>query len=297
MRHTSIAQRPARLLALFLASHSLLFVPLAAQNEQSPPPVTVVTFNIRYGTAPDGENAWAHRKDLVRRSLTVMQGDIIGLQEALSFQIEELLNMFPEYNFVGVGRDDGVKKGEFSPIFYRAERYEPLQHGTFWLSDSAHLPGSTSWGNEIPRVCTWVRLKDRSNGSILAVFNTHWDHISQESRRRSATLMRSKIGELADVNEPVIVTGDFNAGENNEAFQSMLRWAERPLHDSFRIVHPNDTIVGTFNAFRGEQSGDKIDAILVSEDWHVRSAEIDRTMYGDKTPSDHYPVRASLAHE
>ena len=198
----------------------------------------VMSFNIRYGTAQDGENQWPDRSTLVGEVVTEFGPHVVGVQEALHFQLEELSGMLPGYGRVGVGRDDGVSAGEYSAILYRSDRLELLDQGTFWFSDTPEVPGSMSWGNRIPRICTWGRFRDRENGRSFTLFNLHWDHQSQPSREGAARLLLERMGALGDPGEPILVTGDFNAGEENPAFRILLDAPVPALEDPFRIVNP-----------------------------------------------------------
>jgi len=291
----------------------------AARAERSAPAaqtadaLKVMSFNIRYGTARDGDNAWPLRRGAVIEVIEAFGAEVLGLQEALHFQIEELVAAMPRYERIGVGRDDGIEAGEYAAILIDRSRLEVLAQGTFWFSDTPGVPGSASWGNDIPRICTWARLRDRASGHAFHVYNVHWDHISQPSRERSAELLMRTIARQAlggedpsasDQPEPVIVTGDFNAGETNPAFRRLLgersearevvEAPERALLDTFRLLYPAAGDVGTFNGFEGVITGEKIDAILVSEEWEVVAAEIVRAAPEGRYPSDHFPVTATL---
>jgi len=249
-----------------------------------------MTFNIRYGTAADGENAWPKRKELVMKVVQEFQPDVLGLQEALRFQISQFAESFPEYVALGTGRNaDG--SGEYSPVLFRRERFDVHSSGVFWLSDSPDLPGSQSWGNHIPRICTWVRFFDRQTGRRFTVYNTHWDHQSQPAREKSGQLIAHQVMKLQKENEPVILMGDFNAGEQNSAFLTLL---DAGLKDTFRSLYPKKEEVGTFNGFAGRTSGEKIDAILVSAHWTTQEASIVRSNQQGRYPSDHFPVTATL---
>jgi endonuclease/exonuclease/phosphatase family metal-dependent hydrolase len=269
------------------------------------PPIRVMSFNLRYGTADDADNAWPHRRDLVMRTIREFDPILLDVQEALRFQLDELHAEFPHLAEIGVGRDDGAEAGEYSAILYDQNRLERLDAGTFWLSDTPDVVASTSWGNRITRIVTWARFRDRaggdddggSDGATFYVFNTHWDHESQPSRERSAELILRRIADRAG-GGPVILTGDFNAGEDNPAFGRLIAadaGAPDHLRDTFRALHPDAEDVGTFNGFTGERSGEKIDAILVSEEWRVQEAGIDRAHDGERYPSDHFPVTAVVA--
>ena len=267
-----------------------LLISLAAATAVAAEPVRVMSFNIRYGTAPDGENAWPHRKNMVVQVVKDADPDLLGLQEALRDQIEFLSDELQDYARVGVGREpDGG--GEYSAILYRRSRFDLSDAGTFWLSDAPEKPGSKTWGNELPRICTWARLLDRTSGRRLLYFNTHWDHQSQQARRNSGELMGRRVQELAQDGEPAIVTGDFNAAPNNPAFIALLE--EGRLHDTFRKVHPDEADINTFNGF-GRPSGVKIDAVVVTDHWETEDAEIVRTQVDGRFPSDHFPVTATV---
>lgn len=263
----------------------------AAQNAGG---LKVMSFNIRYGTARDGDNAWELRRDAVVDVIEAFGPHVLGVQEALRFQLDELSASLPGYREIGVGRTDGVAEGEYAAILVDASRLEVLEHGTFWFSDTPEVPGSASWGNDIPRICTWARLGDRTTGDSLYVYNVHWDHRSQPSRERSAELLLERITQRESGEDPVLVTGDFNAGESNAAFRQLVAAPIVGLSDTFRVRHPEATGVGTFNGFEGDTSGEKIDAVLASDGWEVLASEIVRDAPGGRYPSDHFPVSATV---
>lgn len=255
-------------------------------------PISVMSFNIRYGTADDGDNRWTVRRAFLFDVIREQNADIIGLQEALHSQIREIAEAVPGFAVVGVGRDDGKTTGEYSAILVRKDRFNVAEAGTFWFSDSPSVPGSMSWGNRITRICTWARLIDR-DGTALWVFNVHLDHQSQPSRERSTELLRRRIDARSFPGEPVIVTGDFNVGEDNPAIRTMV--GDKAFLDTFRIVYPDETRVSTFNGFKPEQvDGPKIDYVLVQPGMEVLSAAIVRTARGGRYPSDHFPVVARV---
>ncbi len=277
-----------------------LAAPVAAQVARPAPPwqpLTVMSFNIRYGTANDGDNHWTRRRDLLFDVVREQDADLIGLQEALASQIDEIVAAVPGYAVVGVGRDDGRAAGEFSAILFRTSRLRVAESGTFWFSDTPAVPGSKSWGNSITRISTWARFIDR-NGRAFWHFNLHLDHQSQPSRVRSTELLARRIAERSDPAEPVVVTGDFNVGEDNPAIHTLVG---RPgetvgtLVDTFRVLHRDATEVGTFTGFKaGNTTGAKIDYVLVQPGTDVLSASIIRTSRDDRYPSDHFPVVATI---
>lgn len=257
------------------------------------PDLRVVSYNVRYGTADDGPDSWEHRRDLALRVIAEVGPDVVGIQEALRFQLDEIAAAFPRLGEVGVGRDDGDEAGEYSAILYDRTRLELLDEDTFWLSDTPLEIASTSWGNSIPRIVTWARFRDRRAGRSFYVFNTHWDHESQPSRERSAELLLERIARRPDPGDPVLVTGDFNAGEENPAFLALL---EGGLTDTFRELHPGATDVGTFHGFGGDRNGAKIDAVLASPGWRTRGAWIVTSNEDGRYPSDHFPVAAVVGY-
>jgi len=277
-----------------LAVVALALVVSCALRPESQP-LAMMSFNIRYGTANDGENSWAQRRELVFDVIREHDPDVVGVQEALRFQLDEIGAAVPGYGELGVGRDDGREAGEYSAILYKSDRFEVSESGSFWFSDEPETVGSVDWGAQLPRICSWARLVEKRSGRGFYIYNLHLDHQSQESRERSAELLLERISARAHA-DPVIVTGDFNAGEENPAMLYLLSAGagERDLRlrDSFRVVHPDAVEVGTFNGFAGRTAGAKIDAILVSERWNVKSAAIVMTSRDGRYPSDHFPVVA-----
>ncbi len=304
MLRQAVGPKRSPLLELQTLAVLLAAVPMTLPA-QTGPDLRVMSFNIRYGTADDGEDSWPLRRNLVAQVIAQQDPDILGVQEALHFQLDELMSGLGDYALIGIGRDDGRTRGEYTAILYRASRFELDETDTFWLSDTPEIPGSTSWGNHITRICTWARLVDRESGNSFYVYNVHLDHESQDSRELSAELLAERIA-MRTYPDHVIVTGDFNAGEQNSAMRYLRGEVERAwaksdtappapgLIDTFRRVHPDATDVGTFNAFRGVTTGERIDAILVSRDWSVQDAAIVRTSSGGRYPSDHFPVSAVL---
>lgn len=255
-------------------------------------PLRVMSFNIRYGSADDGDDSWPLRRDMVLRVIREFEPSVLGLQEALRFQLDEIGAAFPHFSELGVGRDDGRQAGEYSAILYDDRRLDVLDAGTFWLSNTPSRAGSTSWGNRIPRIVTWARFRDAAGDATFYVFNTHWDHESQNSRERSAELLLLRIASRA-FPDPVLVLGDFNAGETNPAFVRLTSAAdELALRDTYRDLYPEAENVGTFNGFTGETTGEKIDAVLISRDWEVLEADIIWVSRAGHYPSDHFPVTA-----
>ena len=261
-------------------------------------PLRVMTFNIRYDTPNDGPNAWPHRRDWVALLIRFHEADAAGVQEALIHQLRELDARLRGFARVGVGRADGREGGEFSAIFYRTDRLDLLDNGTFWLSPTPEVPGSKGWDTAIERIATWARFRDRATGCELVHLNTHFDHIGEQARQESARLIRRRLATLAN-GLPVIVTGDLNADPASAPYRILTRdtitGAILPLRDAFsasRIGHYGPT--STWTAFRAIEPGRRIDYVLVSDDVTVLTHGILPDSWDGRFPSDHLPVVASV---
>lgn len=247
-------------------------------------PLNLVTYNIRLATSSDkGTRAWDARKATVVKYLKESKAGIFGLQEALHHQLVFVDEEIPEFQFVGVGRDDGKTKGEYSPIFYEVKKWtpDPKEQGTFWLSDSPLKPGSMSWGNEIPRICSWARFVS-AEGKGLYVYNTHWDHRSQPSREKAAKLIMATIAKRVHVEEPVVLMGDFNAMDDNPAIKTLL--------DSGVLRDPGAGEQHlSFNLWKPDLvSGLRIDHIFTTAGLSAGKLEVQSN--GDPVGADHHPV-------
>lgn len=249
-----------------------------------------MTFNIRYGSADDGVNSWQFRKNYVFETVRSYSPDILGVQEALKFQMDELLENLPEYNFAGVGREDGIDKGEYSALLYNKQRFIVDSSGTFWFSDTPTLPGSKTWGNNFTRICSWAVLFDKFFQKRLLVCNLHLDHESQISREKSSLQLvkftNDFIGRM-----PVLVMGDFNCGYNNETIKTVLK---NGFRDTYRILNEISPNEGTFNGFKGTDTGEKIDFIFSNNFFETISALIVKKSFNGMYPSDHFPVTATV---
>lgn len=280
--------------------------------------LTVMSFNIRYDNPADGENGWTHRAPLVAQAIRDHRADIVGLQEALSNQLQDLLAELPEYEAVGVGRDDGKTSGEYAAILYKRERLRLDAATTFWFSPTPQKPGSRGWGANLARICTTATFGIYNSGRAVRVFNVHLDHESQRAREESAHLLARAIADSRQVNVPVIVTGDFNAGEHSGVIAYLTGRADRAtagesfapasprLLDTFRIKSTQTAGTGTYHRWTGDTTGERIDYILVDRSLDVVSAGIDgqarstpaaegQTPGPARYPSDHFPIFATVA--
>ena len=254
-------------------------------------PVELITYNIRMNTAGDGEHAWPNRKADVAALFRFHRAAIFCVQEALPDQMDDLASAFPDHSYEGVGRDDGVRKGEFSAIFYNLQRFTKKEGGTFWLSET---PGKCSfgWDAACRRICTWVKLEETGTGKILYVFNTHFDHVGMEARHHSASLILRKISEISEEEGAVVLCGDFNLAPGSEPISLI----SETLYDAYKVSEqPPYGSVATFHGFTYDHPPkERIDYVFVSDKVRV-------LRYGALTDSrdraffsDHLPVLVTL---
>jgi endonuclease/exonuclease/phosphatase family metal-dependent hydrolase len=275
----------------------LFFLALAAlaPGAAAEAPVRVMSYNIRYANTNDGANAWNHRKDFLAETIKAFNPDLLGTQETLARQRDDLAARLEGYTVFAAGRDDGREAGEMMAVFYRTSRFEKLDSGHFWLSETPEVAGSKSWDSSLPRMVTWLKLRDRTDPAVpIAFFNTHFDHRGPKARVESARLLHKKLAELGKGCR-IILTGDFNSGEGSEPYTTLFG---APLIDSYRRAHPSkESGEGTTTGFKaGASSRARIDWIGCSPDWEVEEAGIVHAARDGRTPSDHHAVTAVLRH-
>jgi len=275
----------------------LLFILLiAAARADAQQPLHVMTFNVRLNIASDSLNGWTYRKDNAASQILYYQVDLLGVQEALPDQMQDLRERLPRYKSLGGGREDGKNKGEFSAIFYDTARLQVLQSEMFWLSLTPEIPGSKSWDAAITRMVTWAKFRDKKTKKIFFAFNTHFDHIGKVARRESALMILQRAKAIAG-NTPLVFTGDFNAHPTDEPIQVITdKTSPDHLTDSKELSKtPHYGPTGTFNAFKSrEQSDEPIDYIFLSGKWTVLSHATISETWGGRFASDHFAVMVSL---
>ena len=257
-----------------------------AQKNQS---INIMSYNIRLNVASDGINAWPNRKDNVKALVKFYDTDILCVQEALPDQFDDLLAN-TDFDVVGVGRDDGKRKGEFSAIYFNKNRFIKKDGGTFWLSLTPDVP-SKGWDAALNRVCSWVKLYDKSNKKEFIVFNTHYDHIGVQARIESAKLIKQKIQQIAP-NLPVVFTGDLNVTPETEAIATIKSF----LIDSKEItIEAPYGPTGTFNGFKWDSPlKSQIDYIFVNKAFKVQKFAVLSDSKDQRYYSDHLPVLVKL---
>ncbi len=251
----------------------------------------IMTYNIRYATPSDGENRWEARKEFLAEQIGYHDPDLFGTQEGLQEQLAFVQDYLEKYSFVGVGRDDGGKKGEYCAIFFKRDRLEVRDEGTFWLSESPDRV-SKGWDAALPRIATYALLREKGSGREFWVFNTHFDHIGQKAREQSAKLLVEKIRELNKQSLPVLLMGDLNLNETSEPVKYLAsRYLDARNSSEARPFGP----LGTFNDFSVcDPVGERIDYIFVSQGIRVKKYAVFSDQSHGRYPSDHFPVFAKV---
>ncbi|MDR2912872.1 MAG: endonuclease/exonuclease/phosphatase family protein [Alistipes sp.] len=257
----------------------------------SSPLIVAATYNIRMNTPRDGVNAWPNRAAWVRELVRFHEWDIFGTQEGFREQLDDLLQM-EEYAQIGVGRDDGADKGEHSAIFYRRDRFELLDKGDFWLSETPDRPGA-GWDAQIFRICSWGKFRDKFGGREFFFFSAHFDHIGVQARVESSKLIVKKIAEITG-GAPTILVGDMNSTPDSDAYAVLAA----SLRDSYKVTeNPPYGPEATFNSFDWDRdpAGDgRIDYLFSTEGVRVLRYGVLTDSKDKRYPSDHFPVEIKL---
>ena len=258
--------------------------------------VNWATFNIRYDNPEDLQNNWNFRKDSVAEFIKQQDIDVVGMQEVLHNQMEDLKERLTDYTAVGVGRDDGNTEGEYAPLFFKKDRFEVLDSNTFWLSQYPDSVGFVGWDGACCRIATWAKLKDKENGKIFMAVNTHFDHVGEEARREGALLIMKKIQEIVG-NRPAVLTGDFNVTDDSDAYRTLTTNAF-VFKDAYKESAEKRGTTYTFHDFGQipDEECEKIDFIFVTPNIKVGSSFIPKEPDADRGfLSDHNPQVTSLS--
>lgn len=302
---------------LLIALAAILFCYCQNSNYQ-PTYLTVASYNLRYANSTDSANGngWGQRYPIIAQIVQYHDFDIFGTQECYDHQLKDMKATLPKYDYIGVGRDDGKNEGEHSAIFYRTDKFEVVEKGDFWLSETPEVP-SVGWDAVLPRICTWGHFKCKDTGFEFLFFNLHMDHVGKKARIESAFLVQNKMKELGKgKNLPAILTGDFNVDQTHQSYNAFVN--KGVLCDSYEKSDFRYTTNGTFNDFCPNSfTESRIDHVFVSPVFHVKKygvlTDTYRTIIGNgenkdeidqgdtnvkdyqaRTPSDHFPVKVEL---
>ena len=278
---------------------------------------TAASYNLRNANSADSlqGDGWGNRCPIIARLVQFHEFDIFGTQEGLRHQLDSLKTSLPKYDYIGVGRNDGKKEGEHAAIFYRNDKFELLEHGDFWLSETPEKP-SVGWDAVLPRICTWGHFKYKDTGFEFLFFNLHMDHIGKQARVESALLVQQKMKEIGE-NLPAILTGDFNVDQTHRSYLALTE--SGTLRDAFEVADLRYATNGTFNGFDSDNyTESRIDHVFVTPTFHILKygvltdsyrrmkkddqkasvkdcpEEISIRSYESRIPSDHFPVMVKL---
>ena len=278
---------------------------------------TAASYNLRNANSADSlqGDGWGNRCPIIARLVQFHEFDIFGTQEGLRHQLDSLKTSLPKYDYIGVGRNDGNKEGEHVAIFYRIDKFELLEHGDFWLSETPEKP-SVGWDAVLPRICTWGHFKYKDTGFEFLFFNLHMDHIGKQARVESALLVQQKMKEIGE-NLPAILTGDFNVDQTHRSYLALTE--SGILRDAFEVADLRYATNGTFNGFDSDNyTESRIDHVFVTPTFHILKygvltdsyrrmkegdqkasvkdcpEEISIRSYESRIPSDHFPVMVKL---
>jgi endonuclease/exonuclease/phosphatase family metal-dependent hydrolase len=264
-----------------------ILISTCALNAQD---LSVMTYNIKLDSPKEGEDSWTNRKPFLINLIKFHEPDVLGVQEAMPNQMKDMDSLLTQYNFVGVGRDDGEVEGEYSAIFYKKKKFNVLESSTFWLSQTPDIV-SMGWDAVCNRICTYALFQNRITNQKFLVFNTHFDHVGEQARKESALLILKKIKEINTLNLPVILMGDFNLEAQSEGIKSILK----SYNDTHTIANISFGPTGTFNGFQFEKPVTrKIDFVFTSKNITVLKSGILSDSKDCKYPSDHFPVYVEI---
>ena len=278
-----------RIKLLFLTAYLLPFLAFSSQSCKKVEPLSVMSFNVRYGTAKDGDNVWDNRKDAACAMIMDQHPAVFGVQEALDFQLTYFQEHCSGYKYVGVGREDGISKGEHMAVFYDSDRIELKEWGTYWLSETPFQP-SLGWDAVCRRTATWALLLDKATDRPFYFVNTHLDHVGKEARRKGLLLLVERIGAMNPDGWPVILTGDMNVFPDDPCLDE-LRTLMLDARQTARVTDNGPT----WHDWGKVSDNPPIDYVFYAGFKGCDKFEVVRQPYeGVEFVSDHYPVTATL---
>lgn len=280
--------------ALFILTFIILATTMPAAVQAQQESLGVMTYNIRYDNPDDAPNTWDNRKKKVTNLIQFYEPVFLGTQEALFHQLKDIDNTLPDYRWIGQGRDDGKKEGEFSALFYDRRKVELVANtdSTIWLSKTPNKP-SKNWDAALPRILTWGEFEIKSSGNHIFVFNTHFDHVGETARAESAKIILDTIEKVAGDN-PVVLTGDFNILDDSKPYQLLTSsFLTDAIHAS-ELPHTGAEF--TYSGFEVSvpSDGRRIDYIFTNNRVEVLKHATITTFRDGYFPSDHLPVLTEI---
>lgn len=270
-------------------------VPGTGSAVKGDPSINVMSFNIRYDNPEDADNNWKYRRDRAANAVKFYDVDVMGTQETLHNQLVDLKDRLPEYEVIGVGREDGKEAGEYNPVWYKKDRFTALGSGYFWLSETPDTP-SKGWDGACERIATWVKLTDNNTGKSFFFINTHLDHVGVQARREGINLLFDKINEFSG-GLPVILTGDFNSTPESDVIKHITDVSDsKHLDDSRRL---SDVVYGpswSFHDFGSIPYAQRplLDYVFVRGDMDVDRYGVLAETENEGYLSDHAPLLVTV---
>ena len=274
----------------FTKKISLLFLASLFMSSATWCQTSMISYNIKYDNKSDTINNWNFRKEKLVQLVEYYEPSVVGMQEVLFNQLNYITDHLKNYNYVGVGRDDGKTKGEFSPIFYDSRKYKVLKSSTFWLSEKPDEI-SVGWDASLERICTYGLFEDLQTSEKIWIFNTHFDHRGKKARVFSAKLVLERIKEINTANYPLVFMGDLNVMPHEHAIQLLKEDLDEGLEISKKPLYGPP---GTLNGFRDGPILRKIDYIFTKHMDVLSYRHIDERLDSNKHISDHLPVMVEL---
>lgn len=269
----------------------MIFFLIGVSNSIYGQDIKVMSFNIRYNNPADGINSWENRHEWLNNYIRFSGADLIGGQEVMHSQLTDMNKALSSYSYIGIARN-GKEEGEYCPIFYKSDRFEVLDHNTFWLSPTPSEIDSQGWDAALPRIVTWGKFRDKIQKKEFFLFNTHFDHRGEVARVESARLLIRMVEEIAG-GSPVFVTGDFNFPPDTKAYEILTnKDGSAALTDAMIDAQISYGPKYTFNGFRlePEAQGERIDFIFIKGKIDVLKFQVVDGQRGGKYISDHFPV-------
>ena len=269
----------------------LLGLFIMSSISSDPHPHSIMSYNIRYDNNWDVKNSWSIRKKKVVQIFDQYSPSIIGVQEGLFNQVQYIDSCLKNYDYVGVGRDDGKQQGEFCVIYFDTTQYAVSSHSTFWLSETP-VTISVGWDAALERICTYGLFKDRRTAEEFWVFNTHFDHMGSMARERSSGLILDRINKVNRRSLPVIVMGDFNSAPDSPPINAIRTEMSDALEISLQELQGP---IGTFNGFDPDLPIEKrIDNIFTRDIKVLSYMHINDRLNNNRHISDHLPIMIKI---
>lgn len=277
---------------IFKTTVILIFFSCYLSQGQQKNAVIIMTTNIRYANPNDGINIWDNRKDWLCNFINFTQADLIGGQEVIHKQLNDMAERLPLYSHIGIGRNGGTQ-GEYCPIFYKTDTFKLLDSDTFWLSKTPNQENSKGWDAALPRIVTWAKFKHKPTDKIMYFFNTHFDHKGKQARFQSAKLLMKKVKEIAG-DHPLFITGDFNFTPSVEAYDILTKdnpsgYIVQDGIQSAKLVYGPKYTTNGFN-LEPDQSRDRIDYVFFKGDIGIEKHHTVDGQRGPRFISDHFPI-------